>query len=248
MEAFLEDPVKGPLAAEARVLIDLRDRLGGITEQIVGVIQTEFIQITVEIGMEDAGEDPGQGIGADVEVSGHGGQGNLFREMRGDVAYRLVGQFIVDDRGFVHQFHFLQASGDNDLQKSLTDHVFICGIGFLRNALDGVEHIRVQVIRLDHGIFRTVFLQGGVVSTGQLGRGDDIQGFARIGFQDLIIMDDIGEDQTEIPFFHMVKIIADPQFQGTVRHIDKFYGFMDMRRDMPGLSVIDLDRGLSVFV
>ena len=61
-------------------------------------------------------------------------------------------------------------------------------------------------------------------------------------------MDDIGEDQTEIPFFHVVKIIADPQFQGTVRHIDKFYGFMDMRRDMPGLSVIDLDRGLSVFV
>jgi hypothetical protein len=46
----------------------------------------------------------------------------------------------------------------------------------------------------------------------------------------------------------MVKIIADPQFQGTVRHIDKFYGFMDMRRDMPGLSVIDLDRGLSVFI
>ena len=97
MESLLKDPVKGPLAAEARVLIDLRDGLGGIAQQLARVVQTEFIQIAVEIGMKDARKDPGQSIGADIEVFGHGGQGDLFREMRGYITYRLVGQLIVDD-------------------------------------------------------------------------------------------------------------------------------------------------------
>ena len=66
MELGLEHPVEGGLAVKAGLSKNIRHGFFRGTQQMGRIIQADFIEIPVKIGVKHPGEYPGQHIGADT--------------------------------------------------------------------------------------------------------------------------------------------------------------------------------------
>ena len=89
MKAFFKSPVKGTQTGKTGIHGQFCHWKRGGFQQIQSPVQTQIIQILIEICVERRREDAGKRKGTVSKISGHPGQGDLLCKMSGHVGDRI---------------------------------------------------------------------------------------------------------------------------------------------------------------
>lgn len=158
---FAEDPVHGTLAVKTGIHAGFGDGLIAQPKEMDEVTEPGLVQIVVEVHMESRGEEPGQGIGTDIEILCHGGQGHFACMIPGDIFYGPIDQVVASHGILLNQIEHRKNSSQNDLEIGIHQDIMVdLTVIEILQAEQGLNDVLCDSVLGDDRISGRVTLQG----------------------------------------------------------------------------------------
>jgi hypothetical protein len=241
---FAEDSVHGTLAVEAGIHAGLGDGLVAEAEEMDEVPKAGLVQIAIEVHMESRGEEPGQGVGTDIEVLCHGGQGYFAGVIPGNVLDGPVDQVVASHGILLHQVEHGKYPAQNDLEIGIHEDIMVdLAVVEIFQADQGLDDVVGNPLLWNDRILSCIALERIAEGRAVVGRRMDEEGVAFLTGHILIMVDDLRKNQGQIACLHMEEIGSASDFHASTPKIDQLHGFVQMRRYMLNRFYIDFKIG-----
>ena len=124
----------------------------------------------------------------------------------------------------------------------------ICRLLVLKQGVDRIGHIRVQVLCPDDGIDLPVLQERVAEDAGVGGREEHVNVRAGTGIKDLGVVDRAWEDDRKVPGLHVVQVLVETELEGALRDVEALDKVVNLGRKVDRLPLIDLEVVLKGFV